>query len=54
MATKLIELEDGTLIEVDVAGEQIEQTAGGMADKVNATLDKIKPILAVPQKSAGE
>lgn len=45
MATKLIELEDGTLLEIDVLGEQVEQISGGMADKVNSSLNKIKPIL---------
>lgn len=45
MATKLIELEDGTLMEVEVPGDQVEQISGGMADKVNTTLNKIKPIL---------
>lgn len=45
MATKLIKLEDGTLIEVEVPGDQIEQISGGMADKVNSSLNKIKPIL---------
>lgn len=45
MATKLIKLEDGTLIEVDVPGEQVEKISGGMAKQVEATVDKIKPIL---------
>jgi len=45
MATKLIQLEDGTLIEVEVPGDQVEQISGGFADKVNATFDKIQPIL---------
>lgn len=45
MATKLIQLEDGTLVEVNVPGDQIEQISGGFADKVNATFDKIRPIL---------
>ena len=45
MATKLVELEDGILVEIDVPGEQIEQISGGMAKRVTATIDKIKPIL---------
>jgi hypothetical protein len=45
MATKLIKLEDGTLLEVEVAGEEVQQIAGGLAEKVDATLDKIKPVL---------
>lgn len=45
MASKLIKLEDGTLIEVEVSENKAKQIAGGDADKVNATFDKIKPIL---------
>jgi len=45
MASKLIQLEDGTLIEVDVPGDQVEQISGGYAGKVAASLDKIRPIL---------
>lgn len=45
MATKLIRLEDGTLIEVDIPPDQAQQIAGGFAEKVNATFDKIRPIL---------
>ncbi|NEQ87548.1 MAG: hypothetical protein F6K26_48350 [Moorea sp. SIO2I5] len=45
MATKLIELEDGTLVEVEVPGNQVEPIAGGFADKVSATFDKIRPLL---------
>ncbi len=45
MATKLIQLEDGTLVEVEVPQEQAQQIAGGFADKVDATFEKIKPVL---------
>ncbi len=45
MATQLIELEDGTLVEIDVTGKQVEQISGGMAKRVNATINTIKPIL---------
>ncbi len=45
MATRLIKLEDGSLVEVEVAGEEVQQIAGGLAEKVDATLDKIKPVL---------
>ncbi len=45
MATKLIELEDGTLVEVEVPEDQAQQISGGLADKVSATVDKIKPVL---------
>ncbi len=39
MATKLIELEDGTLVEIEVPGEQVQQISGGYADRVSATFD---------------
>ena len=45
MATKLIELEDGALVEVEISPEQVQRTAGGPAEKVNSTFDKIKPLL---------
>jgi Trypsin-co-occurring domain 1 len=45
MATKLIKLEDGTLIEVEVEEAEARQIAGSVADRVNSTFDKIQPIL---------
>jgi len=45
MATKLIRLEDGSLVEVEVSGDEVQQIAGSLADKVDATINKIKPIL---------
>jgi hypothetical protein len=45
MASKLIQLEDGTFVEVEVSEEQVQQIAGSFADKVEVTIDKIKPIL---------
>ena len=45
MATKLIELEDGTLIEVEVPGNEVQPISGGFADKVSSTFDKIQPLL---------
>ncbi len=45
MNTKLIELEDGMLVEVAVLPDQAQQIAGGFTDKVGATFEKIKPIL---------
>jgi len=45
MATKLIELEDGTLVEVVALENEVQQISGGFADKVNSTFDKIKPLL---------
>ncbi|MBE9066312.1 hypothetical protein IQ260_06570 [Leptolyngbya cf. ectocarpi LEGE 11479] len=45
MATQLIELEDGTLIEVEVPNDQARQISNRFASKVNKTLDDIKPML---------
>lgn len=45
MATKLIKLEDGTLVEVEVPEDQAKQISGSAADRVSTTFDKIKPIL---------
>jgi hypothetical protein len=45
MATKLIRLDDGTLVEVEVSPEQAQPISGGLADRVNETFDKIRPIL---------
>ena len=46
MATKLIELEDGTLVEVKVEPGQAQPIAWGPANKVSTTFDKIRPLLA--------
>jgi len=45
MATRLIELSDGTLVEAEVPENQIQQISGGLAAKVDATFDKIQPML---------
>jgi hypothetical protein len=45
MASKLIKLEDGTLVEVEVSEGEARQVSSSAADKVNTTFDKIKPIL---------
>jgi hypothetical protein len=45
MASKLIKLEDGTLVEVEVVGDEVQQISGGLAEKVDATIDKMKPVL---------
>ena len=45
MASKLIKLEDGTLVQVEVTGKEVQQIAGGLAEKVDATINKIKPVL---------
>ena len=45
MATKLIELEDGILVEVEVPEDQARQISSHLADKVSSTFDQIQPIL---------
>lgn len=45
MATKLIELEDGILIEVAVSSEDVQTISKRLADKVDKTFEKIRPIL---------
>ncbi len=45
MAAELIELEDGTLIEIENLDNQIEQISGGMANRVENNMDVIAPIL---------
>ena len=45
MATQLIELEDGILVEIEAPEDQVRAIAGGFADRVSSTFDKIQPIL---------
>ena len=45
MGTRLIELKDGTLVEVEASADEPQLISGGIADKVDATFDKIKPFL---------
>jgi hypothetical protein len=45
MGTKLIQLDDGILVEVTVPDDRAQPISGGFADKVSATFEKIRPIL---------
>lgn len=46
MPTKLIRLEDGTLVEVETSPDEAQQISGGStAKRVEANFDKISPIL---------
>jgi hypothetical protein len=45
VATKLIRLNDGLLVEAEVPEDQAEPISGGAVDRVNATLDQIEPLL---------
>lgn len=45
MAYKLIELEDGTLVEVEATEAEVQQIAHGPELIKGATVDKIRPLL---------
>lgn len=45
MSTKLIEMEDGVLVEVGVPADQAQPIAGGFADRVQARFDKVIPVI---------
>lgn len=45
MATKLIRLKDGTLVEVEVQEGEVQQIVSSKAKKVNAAFNEIKPVL---------
>jgi hypothetical protein len=45
MASKLVKLDDGLLVEIDVPGDQVVQIAGGVAEQVQSSFEKIKPVL---------
>jgi hypothetical protein len=45
MASKLIELKDGTLVESEVDEAEARPISGGTADKVASSMDKIEPLL---------
>ena len=54
MGTKLIELEDGTLVMVEVSEDEARQISGGAADKVAESFDQIKPLLKRACKPVSE
>ena len=45
MATRLIELIDGTLVEIDVSSNQTQEVSGSFAEKVDATFDKVQSLI---------
>ncbi len=45
MATKLIELEDGILIEVEAQEDEAQQISSRAAEAVSSSFSKIKPLL---------
>lgn len=45
MAGKLIQLDDGSLLEIDVPGDQVREISGGLAYKVDSTFNKLTPLI---------
>jgi hypothetical protein len=45
MSTKLIKLQDGTLVEVDAADASPKEVSGEMAQKVGRSIDSLMPFL---------
>ncbi len=45
MATQLIKMEDGLLVEVEVPQDQVDQIAGGVPEQVDQAIDSVRPIL---------
>lgn len=54
MATTLIQLSDGILVEVDVRDDQARPISGGLARRVTATIEKAVPILVEVGRSITE
>ena len=42
---KLIELEDGLLVEVEVPQDQVNQISGGVPEQVDKAIDTVRPVL---------
>lgn len=45
MTTKLIKLNDGTLVEVDAKPDESQMISSNIADKVDSSIGKIQPLL---------
>ena len=45
MASKLVELSDGTMLEVEVPESQLQQISGGAVEQVQQAMSAIEPIL---------
>jgi len=54
MFTKLIELEDGILVEAEVSNEEAQPIAHNLAPKVSSTFAQIKPILVTISRPLAE
>ena len=51
MHTKLIELQEGVLVEVEVESNNVRAISGGLAEKVSASFDSIRPVLMMVAQS---
>ena len=54
MPTKLIELDDGTLIEVETKPGQLQQIDSSVAKRVDTAMDAIKPVIKRVSHSINE
>lgn len=45
MASKLVKLDDDLLVEINIPGDQVDQIAGSVADRVQSSIEKIEPVL---------
>jgi hypothetical protein len=45
MATKLIEMEDGLLVEVEAPEDQVNPISGGVPEQVGQAIDTVRPVL---------
>jgi len=45
MATRLIQLDDGTLVEVEAKPDDVQQISSDAARKVRESIDRVQPIL---------
>lgn len=45
MPTQLIQLDDGTLVEVEAKPDEVQPISGGSAKWVESTFEKIRPLL---------
>ncbi|MEM6501876.1 MAG: CU044_2847 family protein [Cyanobacteria bacterium P01_C01_bin.89] len=54
MATKLIQLEDGMLVEVETEENEAKQISSRAADAVKSSFEKIKPLLKTAIKPIAE
>ncbi len=45
MANKLIRFADGTVVQVEVIGNEVQHIAGGAASRVDTTMEIVKPLL---------